>query len=334
MPISIHDVLNAADRLRNVALRTPMLMSAALNEQLGRPVWVKAENQQVTGSFKFRGAYNALATLDPQDRSRGVIGASSGNHATALARAAQHFEVPAVVVVPQDMPEVKRQAITDLGARIVSYDRRSGRRDALVHQLAHENGLAIVPSANHEQVIAGAGTVGWEMLEEVPTLTTLLVPVGGGGLAAGTAVAASGHDPSLKVVGVEPASADDTLRSLSVGRLISIPPPVTIADGLGHSEPARIPFEINQRLLADVVTIPEEAIAAAMAHLFRHFRLVVEPSGAVAFAGLLQFLDRLPSGPVGVVVSGGNVDWGIYRAQLDHAMTRMETPTHAAAVLH
>lgn len=332
--LSIHHVLNAADTLREVASRTPMLTSGALNEQLGRRVWVKAENQQVTGSFKFRGAYNALAALAPQDRSRGVIGASSGNHATALARAAQLFEVPAVVVVPDDIPEVKRQAITNLGARVLSYDRRSGRRDAMVHQLAYENGLVIVPSANHERVIAGAGTVGWEMLEEIPTLTTLLVPVGGGGLAAGTAVAAAGHDPSVKVIGVEPASADDTLRSLSVGRLIPIPPPVTIADGLGHSEPARIPFEINRRLLADLVTVPEEAIAAAMAYLFRYFRLVVEPSGAVAFAGLLQSLDRLPSGPVGVVVSGGNVDWGIYRAQLDHAMTRMETPAHAAALLH
>lgn len=332
--ISIHDVLNAADRLRKVAIRTPMLTSAALNEQLGRPVWVKAENQQLTGSFKLRGAYNALATLDPQDRRRGVVGASSGNHATALARAAQLFQVSAVVVVPADLPEVKRRAITDLGARIVSYDRRSGRRDALVHQLAHENGLAIVPSANAEQVIAGAGTVGWEMLEEIPTLTALLVPVGGGGLAAGTAVAAAGHDPSLKVFGVEPAEADDTFRSLSVGQLISIPPPVTIADGLGHSEPARIPFEINQRLLADVVTVPEEAIAEAMAYLFRHFRLVAEPSGAVAFAGLLHARDRLPPGPVGVVVSGGNVDWHTYRAQLDHTMTRTETPPHAAAVLH
>ncbi|MFC4507011.1 MULTISPECIES: threonine ammonia-lyase [Streptomyces] len=317
-----------------MALRTPMLTSAALNEQLGRPVWVKAENQQLTGSFKFRGAYNALSTLGPQERGRGVIGASSGNHATALARAAQLFQVSALVVVPEDIPEVKRQAITKLGAQIVSYDRRSGRRDALVHQLAHENGLAIVPSANHEQVIAGAGTVGWEMLEEVPTLATLLVPVGGGGLAAGTAVAATGHDPSLKVFGVEPAAADDTYRSLNVGRVISIAPPVTIADGLGHSEPARIPFEINQRLLADVLTVPEEAIAAAMAYLFRHFRLVVEPSGAVAFAGLLQSLDHLPPGPIGVVVSGGNVDWNTYRTQLDHAMTRMEAPAHAAAVLH
>jgi threonine dehydratase len=332
--ITIHHVLNAVETLRGVALRTPMLTSAALNEQLGRPVWVKAENQQLTGSFKLRGAYNALAALDAPDRGRGVIGASSGNHATALALAAQRFGVPALVVAPADIPDVKRRAVENLGARIVSYDRRSGRRDAVVHQLAHQHRLAIVPSANNEQVIAGAGTVGWEMLQEVPDLTTLLVPVGGGGLAAGTAIAATGHDPGLRVFGVEPAAADDTHRSLCAGALIAIPPPVTIADGLGHCEPARIPFEINQRLLTGVLTVAEEAISAAMAYLFRYFRLVVEPSGAVAFAGLLQALDRLPDGPVGVVVSGGNVDWSTYRTQIDLAMTRTEVPAHATAVLH
>ncbi|GHC14640.1 serine/threonine dehydratase [Streptomyces albogriseolus] len=332
--MTIHQLLQAVENLRGVAVRTPMLTSEAFNEQIGRQVWLKAENQQRTGSFKFRGAYNALALVSAPDRSRGVICASSGNHAAALALAARHFGVPAIVVVPKDLPAAKRQATEALGARIVTYDRLSGRRDALVHQIAHRHGLTIVPSANHPNVIAGAGTVGWEMLQEAPDLAALLVPVGGGGLAAGTALAASGHDPSLQVFGVEPALADDTHRSLRVGQLISIPPPATIADGLGHSEPARIPFEINQRLLADVVTVPEEAISEAMAHLYRHFRLVVEPSGAVAFAGLLQALKRLPDGPVGVVVSGGNVDWNTYRTQLDIAITRMESPPHAAAVLH
>lgn len=172
------------------------------------------------------------------------------------------------------------------------------------------------------------------MLQEVDGLTTLLAPVGGGGLAAGTALAASGHDPSLRVFGVEPSAADDTHRSLRVGRLTSISPPFTVADGLRHTEPARIPFEINQRLLADVLTVPEQAISEAMAHLFRHFGLVVEPSGAVAFAGLIHALDHLPDGPVGVIVSGGNVDWNTYKTLLDIAMARMEAPHHAAAVLY
>lgn len=332
--MSIHQILGAVENLRGIAVRTPILTSAVLNEQLGRTVWVKAENQQLTGSFKLRGAYNALALLDAEVRRRGVVGASSGNHATALALAARRLEVPVTVVVPEDMPSVKRQAIEALGARIVPYGRFSGRRDALVHEIAGRGGMTIVPSANDERVIAGAGTVGWEMLQELPDLTTLLVPVGGGGLAAGTAVAASAHDPGLRVFGVEPAAADDTHRSLQAGRLISIAPPCTIADGLGHTEPASIPFRINQRLLAGVVTIPEEAISEAMAHLWRLFRLVAEPSGAVAFAGLLHTVDRLPDGPVGVVVSGGNVDWNTYKTQVDTAMTRMETPPHAAAVLH
>ncbi|MGW0757149.1 threonine ammonia-lyase [Streptomyces sp. NPDC002814] len=332
--MTVHQVMQAAEHLRGVAIRTPMLTSVALNDRLGRTVWVKAENFQLTGSFKMRGAYNALASLGDQDRSRGVIAASSGNHATALALAAHRFGVPAIVVVPEDLPAVKRQAIESFGARIVTYRRLTGRRDALVHQLAYRHGLTIVPSANDERVIAGAGTVGWEMLQEAPDLAALFVPIGGGGLAAGTALAASGHDPALQVVGVEPAAADDTLRSLRVGRPIPIPPPVTIADGLGHAEPARIPFEILQRLLTGVVTVPEEAITAAMAYLFRHFHIVAEPSGAVAFAGLLQARERLPDGPVGVVVSGGNVDWNTYRTHLDIALTRSEPPHHAAAVLH
>ncbi|MDR6980817.1 threonine dehydratase [Streptomyces sp. 3330] len=332
--LTVQHVLHAAEALRGVAVRTPILTSAALNEELGREVWVKAESQQLTGSFKLRGAYNALAALSPADRKRGVICASSGNHALALTVAARRFDVPAAVVVPEDLPAVKRRAILSHGARIVPYARLTGRRDALVHQLAHQHGLTIIPSANDERVIAGAGTVAWEMLQEVCGLATLLASVGGGGLAAGTALAASGHDPALRVFGVEPAAADDTHRSLRVGRRISIPPPFTVADGLGHSEPARIPFEINQRLLAGVLTVSEPAISEAMAYLFRHFGLVVEPSGAVAFAGLIQALDDLPDGPVGVIVSGGNVDWNTYKALLDIAMARMEASHHAAAVLH
>ncbi|MFF1605103.1 threonine/serine dehydratase [Streptomyces mirabilis] len=330
--MSIDHVLHAVDNLRGVTVRTPMVISSAGDERLGRRVWVKAENQQLTGSFKVRGAYNALARLS--DRHQGVIGASSGNHGAALALAAYLHQVPAVVVIPDDAPVVKRQAIGALGARIVTYDRHRGRRDALVQELAHRHSLAVIPSANDARIIAGAGTVAWEMLQEVPDLAAMLVPVGGGGLAAGTALTATGHNPHLQVFGVEPAVADDTLRSLRAGRLTPIPPPATIADGLGHAEPARVPFQINQRLLADVITVPEDAIADAMALLWRDYHLVAEPSGAVAFAGLLQAVDRLPDGPVGVVLSGGNVDWTVYRTLVDIAMERMGDQSHAAPVLH
>ncbi|MFE4755419.1 threonine/serine dehydratase [Streptomyces mirabilis] len=330
--MSIDHVLHAVDCLRGVTVRTPMVISSAVDERLGRRVWVKAENQQLTGSFKVRGAYNALVRLS--DRHQGVIGASSGNHGAALALAARLHQVPAIVVIPDDAPVVKRLAIEALGAQIVTYDRHRGRRDALVQELAHRHRLAVVPSANDARIIAGAGTVAWEMLQEVPDLAAMLVPVGGGGLAAGTALTATGHNPHLQVFGVEPAVADDTLRSLRAGRLTPIPPPTTIADGLGHAEPARVPFQINQRLLADVITVPEDAIADAMALLWRHYHLVAEPSGAVAFAGLLQAADRLPDGPVGVVLSGGNVDWTAYRTLVDIAMERIGDQPHAAPVLH
>ncbi|MEV3853124.1 threonine/serine dehydratase [Streptomyces sp. NPDC050095] len=327
-------VMAAVQSLRGIAVRTPMLTSSVFDALVARRVWVKAENQQRTGSFKLRGAYNAVASLGDQDRGRGVIGASSGNHAQALALAARLHEVPATVVIPADVPKVKRQAIVALGADIVTYNRRMGRRDAVVSELAHRRRLAVVPSASDPAVVAGAGTVAWEMLQEVPDLVAIFVPVGGGGLAAGSALAALGHNPSVKVIGVEPAVADDTFRSLREGRQISIPPPTTVADGLTHTEPPRLTFDINRRLLGNIVTVSEQEITDAMAHLWRYYRSAAEPSGAVALAGLLQMADRLPEGPIGVVLSGGNVDWGTYRGLLDIAMTRTETEPHDATVLH
>lgn len=328
------NVLGAAELLRRQAVRTPMLTSAAFDALLGgRRVLVKAENQQRTGSFKFRGAYHALATMSSGQRSAGVIAASSGNHAQALALAAHLHHTPATVVIPSDAPNSKRAAIEALHARIITYDRHRDRRDALVHVSAHRMGLTLVPSSNDRAVIAGAGTVAWEMLQEAHDLAAILVPVGGGGLAAGTALAAAGHNPRLRVIGVEPATANDTHRSLRSGRRTPIPPPDTIADGLRHTEPAPLPFEINQHLLHDVVTVPEGAIADAMAYLWRYYRTAAEPSGAVALAGLIRAADRLPDGPVGVVVSGGNVDWPAYRTLLDIAMERTERNCDAAPVL-
>lgn len=292
---------------------------------------VKAENNQRTGSCKLRGAYNAVALLEDEVRVRGVIGASSGNHGQALALAARLFEAPATVVMPEDAPVVKRQAVEELGATILTYDRFKNRRDAVVVEHARRHGMAIVPSANSRDVIAGAGTAALEMLQDRPDLVAIVVPVGGGGLAAGTALAAHAHNPSLWVVGVEPAVADDTRRSVLAGRPVTISPPVTIADGLGHTEPARMPWEINKRLLHDVLSVSEEAIADAMAWLWRHYRSVAEPSAAAGFAGLLACLDQLPRGPVGVICSGGNIGWTAYQALLTPALDRMENAR--AAVL-
>ncbi|MEW1551807.1 threonine ammonia-lyase [Streptomyces tsukubensis] len=329
--LTYHDVLSAADRIHHLIAPTPLLTSAVVDELCGREVVVKAENLQLTGSFKARGALNAVAALSPAARGRGVIGASSGNHAQALGLAARHFGAPATVVIPDDAPRTKVQGVEALGARIVTYDRATGRRDEIVHRLAREEYLSVVPSADSHPVIAGAGTVAWEMLRERPDLTAILVPVGGGGLAAGTCLAAAHRAPAVRVIGVEPETADDTRRSLTSGRRVRIPPPVTIADGLGHTRPGDLTFEINQRHLTDIVTVPEELIAEAMAVLWRSYAAVAEPSGAVAFAGLLATADRLPPGPVGVILSGGNVDWPRYKNLLDTAMTRKDSLAHAPA---
>ena len=331
--VTSDNVLMAMEVLRREAVRTPMVTSTVIDEIVGRRVWVKDETNQRTGSFKFRGAYYAVAKANSDQRKAGFIAGSSGNHAQALALAAHLHDTSATVVIPSDAPASKRSAIEAFGARIVTYDRHRDRREALVQQLAYRSGLTVVPSSNHRAVIAGAGTVAWEMLQEINDLVALFVPVGGGGLAAGSALAALGHNPRLRVIGVEPATADDTHRSIKSGRLTPIPPPDTIADGLRHTEPALIPFEINKSLLHDVVTVPERAIADAMAYLWRYYRTAAEPSGAVALAGLLQAAHRLPDGPVGVVVSGGNVDWPAYRTLLDIAMDRTERNSDAAPVL-
>ncbi|MFJ7905207.1 threonine/serine dehydratase [Streptomyces sp. NPDC096198] len=333
MTITSQDVLRAAQKLQGVAVRTPLLTSAAFDGLVGRQVLLKAENQQLTGSFKFRGAYNAVGNLNESQRHRGVIGGSSGNHAQALALAARQLHTKATVVIPGDAPAAKTDAIKALGARIITYDRIREQRDAIVYETAHSKGLAIIPSSNHRSVIAGAGTVAWEMVQDAPRLAVILVPIGGGGLAAGTVLAAHAYNPRLKVIGVEPVTANDTHRSLRAGRAVLIPPPATIADGLRHTRPESLPFEIIKSLISDVITVPEGAIVDSMAYLWSHYHTAAEPSGAVALAALLHAPRSLPDGPVGVVVSGGNADWAEYRTLLDIAMERKERNAHAIPVL-
>lgn len=288
-------------------------MTAGQDDITGRAVVCKAEALKRTGSFKFRGAYNAVASLSETSRQRGVAGASSGNHAQALALAGQLLGIPVTVVVPCDAPAAKVNGARSLGAHIVTYDRYRDDRDEITAGLAAEYGYTIVPSASHPSVMAGAGTVALELLWQAPGLTTILVPVGGGGLAAGTAVAAEHMNRDICVIGVEPCDGADTAASLRAGHLVTLPAvPGTIADGLRHTSPARLTWEVNKMLLDDVVTVTDDCIVRAMKWAFDYLKIVTEPSGAVALAALAS--PGLPPGPAGVVISGGSVDFATFRA--------------------
>ncbi|MEV7177728.1 threonine/serine dehydratase [Kitasatospora sp. NPDC093679] len=327
LPLAAADVYEAQRRLQNIAVLTPAIANPVLDHAAGRPVTVKVEALQHTGSFKFRGAYNALAALTPASRRHGVIGASSGNHAQALALAGQLLGAPVTVVVPHDAPRQKLEGARALGATVVTHHRERDDRDALVADLADRHGYTVIPSAGHRDVMAGAGTVALELLQQAPGLTAVLVPVGGGGLAAGTAVAAKHIDPAIKVIGVEPEAAGDTAASLRAGALTSLASvPDTIADGLRHTCPAALPWEVNRVMLDDVITVTDAQIIRAMAAAFQHLKVVAEPSGAVALAAAEQ-LD-LPPGPVGVVISGGSVGIGSFH-QLMTALPHRREAAHA-----
>lgn len=312
--IGIDDVRTAQARLAGIITATPMLSSPALDERCGVPLVCKAENLQRTGSFKLRGALNHVLSLDERARGRGIVAASSGNHAQAVAFAARYVGTRAVVVVPEDAPAVKVSAVLALGAEVVTYRRGEDDRDALVAEIASTRGLAVVPSADSPAVIAGAGTVAAEMVTADPRIMTVVVPVGGGGLAAGCAVAAKALDPGIRVVGVEPETACDTMLSLSAGHREVIPQPRTIADGLTHTTPAALPFAVNCALLDQLVTVTDEQITAAMAACFRELKVVIEPSGACALAAAMFERIAPGRGLMGVVLSGGNTDWKTFLA--------------------
>ena len=293
------DVDAAAQRLEGVAHRTPVFTSRTLDERVGASVYLKAESFQRGGAFKFRGAYNAVS----QSEADGVAAFSSGNHAQAVALAARLTGRRAVILMPLDAPPAKVEATRGYGAEIVTYDRYTEDREVLGRALAQERGLALVPPYDDPLVMAGQGTAALELLEETGGLDTLVVPVGGGGLIAGTATAADG---AAQVFGVEPEAGDDTRRSLEGGERLAIDVPRTIADGLQATSPGRLTFEVNRERVEGIVTVSDEEIVAAMAFLFDRMKLVTEPSGAVGVAALLQ--GRIDAGGrIGVIVSGGNV---------------------------
>lgn len=306
-PVALDDILDAARRLSGVAHRTPVLRSRTLDGLVGAQVFLKCENFQRVGAFKFRGAYNAISRLPPDQLAKGVAAYSSGNHAQAVALAATELGTTAVIVMPEDTPESKLDATAGYGAEIVTYDRYGGDRVAIGQALAAERGLALIPPYEHPHVIAGQGTAALELLDEVGPLDALVVPVGGGGLMAGTATAVKGRDPGTRLIGVEPEGGDDTKRSLEAGQRVSIVVPRTIADGQAADTPGELTFSINRRLVDEVVLVTDDEIRAAMRLAFERLKIVVEPSGASGLAALLAGrLDRPPA-RVGVIISGGNI---------------------------
>ncbi|GAU69875.1 threo-3-hydroxyaspartate ammonia-lyase [Streptomyces sp. NBRC 110611] len=307
--ITFDDVRDAARRLTGVAHRTPVLCSRTLDALVGAEVHLKCENFQRVGAFKFRGAYNAVSRLSPEQLARGVAAYSSGNHAQAVALAARELGSRAVIVMPEDSPKSKIDATAGYGAEIVRYDRYTADRAALAHQLAEERGLALIPPYDHPHVIAGQGTAALELIEETGPLDALLAPIGGGGLMAGSAVAATALAPGIRMIGVEPEAGDDTFRSLAAGHPVTIPVPRTIADGQAVAAPGALTFGINQRLLDSVALVSDDEIRAAMAFAFERLKIVTEPSGASALAALLAGRHRLTPLPprIGLIISGGNI---------------------------
>lgn len=306
--ITFANVLDARERLRAAAHLTPVMTSRTLDEISGRAVFLKCENLQRGGAFKFRGAYNTISRLSDDQRRRGVVAYSSGNHAQGVALAARLLGVPATICMPADAPDVKVAATRDYGADIVFYDRMRDDRAALAQRIAAERGATLVPPYDHPHIMAGQGTAALELLEQVEGIDTLIVPIGGGGLIAGCAIAAHGVNSAIEVIGVEPEDADDTRRSLLAGEQVSIAPPATIADGLRVTSPGVLTFPIIQRHVARVVTVSDDEIRAAIRFLLLRMKLVVEPSGAAGVAAALAA--RLPDTArrVGVIVCGGNID--------------------------
>ena len=329
--VSLDDIRAAAVRLAGIAIRTPLVPFGTL--PTGSPVLLKAESLQPVGAFKIRGAYNAISLLAPEQRARGVVTHSSGNHAQGVARAARLLGVHAVIVMPSDAPAIKRRRVEADGAEIVTVGPASGDREAMAERLAHERGLVPVPPYDDDHVIAGQGTCGLEVAEDLPDLAAVLVPIGGGGLASGVAAAVKALHPRARVVGVEPELAADAQESLRLGHVVRWDAERTgrtIADGTRSQAIGRRPFAHLSRLLDDIVTVSEAEIAAAVRLCAEESRLVVEPSGALApaaarfrarEAGLLQARSHPATAAEGAatvvaIVSGGNVDPERYRELL------------------
>ncbi len=307
---TFEDVTAAAGRIAGAAHRTPVLTSRTLDERLSARLFLKAENLQRGGAFKFRGAYNAISRLRPEERARGVLTYSSGNHAQAIALASRLLGARATVVMPEDAPAAKRAATLGYGARIVTYDRARERREDVARRLQAEGDPVLIPPYDHADVIAGQGTAVKELLEETGPLDVLLVCCGGGGLLSGSALSARHLSPRIRIVGVEPEAGDDATRSFRTGVLQTVDDPQTIADGARTTSLGALTFPLVRALVDDMVTVSDDDLVRAMRFLWERMKVVVEPTGALGLAAALHGKVAVEGKKVGVVLSGGNVDLG------------------------
>lgn len=314
MQLTLQEITSAATRLAPVVVRTPLVSHAELDRRAGCRVYLKAENLQHIGAFKFRGAYNRLVQLDAEQRSRGVVAFSSGNHAQGIAYAAQLLGMQATIVMPTDAPAIKRQGTEALGAAVRAYDRLTESREQIAADIAVQTGAVLVPAFDDLDVMAGQGTCGLEFVEQLNDLglvpDLLLSPVGGGGLMSGVATAVKGLVPSCRIAGIEPEGYDDHVRSRAAGERVRIAPAASTAcDSLMATIPGELTWAVNGVLVDDFLAVSEDEVAHAVSFAFRYLKLVVEPGGAVGLAALLSGRCEIPKdGCVGIVVSGGNID--------------------------
>ena len=302
------DIDSAAAQIRGVAHVTPVVSSRTINERTDADVFFKCENLQRGGAFKFRGAYNALSRLSADERRRGVVTFSSGNHAQAIALAGRVLNIPRVIVMPSDAPEVKRIATAGYGGEVVLYDRDREDREEIGRRLARDRGLTLVPPYDHPHIIAGQGTAARELIEEVGTLDYLLAPCGGGGLLSGTALAAHAMAPACKVIGVEPAAGDDATRTFHTKQLQTVHNPKTVADGARTPSLGTLTLPLVLQYVSDMTTVADAPLLNTMFYLWERLKLVVEPTGALAAAAVLNNGLPIAGTRVGVILSGGNVD--------------------------
>ncbi len=306
--VTIDEIRTAAEGLRGVAVRTPLLRDDILSDIAGVPVWLKPEVLQRSGTFKFRGAYTFLSRLEPAVRARGVIAPSSGNHAQGVAMAARVFGVPATVVMPETATDAKRTGAERLGAKVILHGTTSHERTELAHRIADRDGFTIVHPYNDNAVIAGQGTVGTEIVEDLAEVDSVLVQVGGGGLLAGIAVAIKALSPATRVIGIEPERTPKLSKAREAGKPVKLEHQQGLADGLLVAEIGEIPFHHHQAYVDEVVTVADSDIVGAMRHLLDRGKLVVEPSGAITVAALMTGAVK-PRGPTVAVLSGGNIEW-------------------------